>query len=312
MFVSVIPVTVTFGIDNVPVNACGFVSNELMPEPAVKVPLFVMPPRNVTAELPELFQVADEETVTRPANVFAPVPDAITRFAADADPTFVAPFTVKGNPPTVNVDVLPTVSAPDMVVDIPVLVDDELEVVKSLNVVPVVPPIDCVAPLKLITLPADVNAPPLFTQFPASWCVKAPPMNVPPLKVRLPPIVMPATAVALAVPPIVKLPVMLVVPACNVFAPLPVKLRLTYEFECIVCAAPEYVTVLPAAVAVNVVIPDVLPRSNVAFAACVNVPVPDKALRTDRLLLFVKLMPVTVTFGIVNVPVNACGFVSKK
>ena len=46
-------------------------------------------------------------------------------------------------------------------------------------------------------------------------------------KVRLPPIVRPVTAVASAVPPKVKLPDIVVVPACNVFVPLPDNPRFT-------------------------------------------------------------------------------------
>ncbi len=83
-------------------------------------------------------------------------------------------------------------------------------------------------------------------------------------------------------------------------------------FPCTVWAVPEYVTVLPAALAVMFEMPDVPPISSVAFDACVTVPpTPESAVVTDRLLLFVKLIPVTVALGNTNDPVNACGLVSK-
>src|SRR5680860_620454 len=49
------------------------------PEPAVKVWLFVRFPENRISELPELFQVPPELTVTSPAKVFAPVADEIIK-----------------------------------------------------------------------------------------------------------------------------------------------------------------------------------------------------------------------------------------
>jgi hypothetical protein len=57
--------------------------------------------------------------------------------------------------------------------------------------------------------------------------------------------------------------------------------------------------------------PEVPPIFNVELAACVNPPVPLSAELTVSVLLFVKVTPVTVTFGILNVPVNACELVSK-
>jgi hypothetical protein len=42
----------------------------------------------------------------------------------------------------------------------------------------------------------------------------------------------------------------------------------------------------------------------VAFVPCAKLPVPLSAVATVRLLLFVRETPVTVTFGIENVPVN--------
>jgi hypothetical protein len=46
------------------------------------------------------------------------------------------------------------------------------------------------------------------------------------------------------------------------------------------------------------------PKFKVEFAACVNPPVPPRAVLTVRVLLFVRVTPVTVTLGIENVPVS--------
>ena len=79
-----------------------------------------------------------------------------------------------------------------------------------------------------MVLPAWVNVPPLFVQSPARLWVNAPPTKVVPApKVRFPPMVNPDTAVASAVPPNIKLPDIVVVPACNVFVPVPDNPRFT-------------------------------------------------------------------------------------
>ena len=44
LFVSVTAVTVTLGMENVPVSACAFVLKVCIPVPAVNVPLLVIPP----------------------------------------------------------------------------------------------------------------------------------------------------------------------------------------------------------------------------------------------------------------------------
>ena len=75
--------------------------------------------------------------------------------------------------------------------------------------------------------------------------------------------------------------------------------------------APVKFTVLPELLAVSVVIPEVPPIFNIELAACVNPPVPLNAVLTVNVLLFVKVTPVTVTLGITNVPVKACGFASN-
>jgi hypothetical protein len=63
--------------------------------------------------------------------------------------------------------------------------------------------------------------------------------------------------------------------------------------------------VLSVFVAVNVVIVEVPPRFSVALEACVNPPVPFKLVPTVNVLLFVRVTPVTVTVGMLNVPINA-------
>jgi len=72
-----------------------------------------------------------------------------------------------------------------------------------------------------------------------------------------------------------------------------------------VWAAPVKFTVFPLLVAVSVVMADVPPRLRVVFTACVNPPVPARAVPTVKVPLFVRVTPVTVTLGIDNVPVNA-------
>jgi len=103
-----------------------------------------------------------------------------------------------------------------------------LFIVRPAKVVAAVPPIVCTAlPLKLMVLDAPVKVAPLFVQLPLILCVKAPPLKaVPAPKTIFPPIVRPATAVVLAVPARVKFPPIEVVPVCNVFAPLPLNVRL--------------------------------------------------------------------------------------
>ena len=60
----------------------------------------------------------------------------------------------------------------------------------------------------------------------------------------------------------------------------------------------------PLAVAVIVVIPEVRPMFRVAFAPCANSPVPESAVLTVNVPLLFRVTPVTVTFGIENVPVS--------
>ena len=88
------------------------------------------------------------------------------------------------------------------------------------------PTVLATSPFKLIVDPVALKVP-SFVQFPFTMWVNAPAVNVVPVPmVTLPFIVKPATAVVVAVPLNVKFPPIVVVVACNVFAPLPERLKL--------------------------------------------------------------------------------------
>lgn len=112
LFVSVTPVTVMLGIDNVPVTDWELVLNVYTPVPAVKVPLFVIPPWIVIAELPELFHVAPELIVTRSVKVFVPVAEEMVSVPLVPPPTVVVPVTERAKPAAVKVVPLPTFKLP--------------------------------------------------------------------------------------------------------------------------------------------------------------------------------------------------------
>ena len=95
LLVSVTPVTVTFGIENVPLSAWLLVSKVCTPVPALKLPLLVIPPRKLTAELIVSFQVAPEFTVTKPLKLFVPAVEEKVRLPLVPPPTVVVPVTVK-------------------------------------------------------------------------------------------------------------------------------------------------------------------------------------------------------------------------
>ena len=132
--------------------------------------MFVIPPRNETAELDELFQIAVGVTVTSPLKIFAPPAVVIASVAALALPTFVGPVIVTALP-MFMVEVPPTVSVPSATVPTSVVTDVDPLVVILLKVVPDDPPIVCELPLNVMVLPAWTNVPPppLFTQLPANW-----------------------------------------------------------------------------------------------------------------------------------------------
>ena len=73
LLVRVIVVTVILGSEKVPVSAWLLVLKVWRPVPAVKTPLLMMPPANVTGELVLLFQVPALFTVTSPVKVLVPV-----------------------------------------------------------------------------------------------------------------------------------------------------------------------------------------------------------------------------------------------
>jgi len=119
--------------------------------PAVKVPLFVIPPLNVMGEFPELFQVPPALIVTNPVKILVPVAEEMTKVPVVPPPTVVVPVTVNAKPAAVKV-----------------------------------------APFPMLRLP----------------------------------IARPTTVVVDAVPLRVRVPLIVVVPVCNVFAPLPLRVRL--------------------------------------------------------------------------------------
>ena len=82
--------------------------------------------------------------------------------------------------------------------------------------------------LPKLTVPEPgAKVPPLLVQLPLTVWVKVPEVNVVPLpNTTLPPTDKSTTPVALADPFIVKLPPIAVVRVCNVFIPLPDKVRL--------------------------------------------------------------------------------------
>ena len=95
-------------------------SNVCTPVPAVKVPLLVMPPRNETASLAELFQLPFAFTVTRPLKVLVPVVDEMVKVPLVPPPTVVVPVTETflvevSSVPEVTVRFPPTVVLPPRV-----------------------------------------------------------------------------------------------------------------------------------------------------------------------------------------------------
>lgn len=84
-----------------------------MPLPVVNVlPLWVMPPRYVTAELPELFQVLPAAVVMAPTKILVPVAELITRLPLVPPPTVVVPLTVRSKPAAVKVVPSPIAKLP--------------------------------------------------------------------------------------------------------------------------------------------------------------------------------------------------------
>ena len=82
-------------------------SNVWIPLPAMNVPAFVIPPRNVAAEFPVLSHVAPDAIVTDPVKILVPVEDEIKRSPPTPDPMEVIPETIKSESATVKVPALP-------------------------------------------------------------------------------------------------------------------------------------------------------------------------------------------------------------
>jgi len=84
------------------------------------VPLLVIPPRNVAAELPVLSHVLPALIVTKPVKSFVPVVEDITRSPLVPPPTVVVPVTVNAKPAAVNVVPSPITRLCEIVVAMPV------------------------------------------------------------------------------------------------------------------------------------------------------------------------------------------------
>jgi hypothetical protein len=123
-----------------------------------------------------------------------------------------------------------------------------LLIVSLLNVEPVI--VCALVPLKVNVLVLALNVPELL-QFPFTWWENELALNVVPNpSVKFPFTVSPTTAVADAVPLMVKLPLIVVVAVCSVLVPLPLSIRCPYVWELFrlptVCEEPLYSTVLVA------------------------------------------------------------------
>lgn len=165
LLIRVTPVTVTDGIMNAPVRTCALVLKVCTPLPAVNVPLLVIPPWNVTAELPELFHVDVDATVTRPVNVLVPVEEVMINDAAPADPTWVAPPTENVTAPTETEVPFPTVSIPAKDVFPETVTAVVPEVATLFSVTVDVPPIAWTAPTRF-TVPLPGVIVPLLVRLP--------------------------------------------------------------------------------------------------------------------------------------------------
>ena len=105
--------TVTLGIVKVPVRVCAVaVSKVCTPLPPLNAEVVVIPPRKVTGEFPELFQLAPVLIVTKPAKIFVPVAEVMFRMPLVPPPTVVVPVTVNAKPAALKVVPLPTTKFP--------------------------------------------------------------------------------------------------------------------------------------------------------------------------------------------------------
>ena len=116
-------VTVTLGIEKVPVRVWMLDSKVCTPLPPMNVGVLVMPPRKLTVEFIELSQVAPAPIVTNPVKIFVSVAEEKARMPLDPPPTVVVPVTVKLTAPFVNAVPLPTLRLPPTVSPVPVAMD---------------------------------------------------------------------------------------------------------------------------------------------------------------------------------------------
>jgi hypothetical protein len=129
LFVNVIPVTVTLGIDIVPERAWPLVLNVCTPVLAVKVPLFAIPPSKVGIAAADSVQVAPVLIVTKPIKVFVPVALLNFKVPLVPAPMVVVPLLFNVIVPKVKPAPSPIEIDPHVSVPVPVIVPVAEEVV---------------------------------------------------------------------------------------------------------------------------------------------------------------------------------------
>ena len=150
LLVNVTPVTVTLGIENVPVNPWLLVSNVCSPVLAVKVPLFVMPFWNVGVIAALSVQLAPAFMVTKPVKVLLGfVAEEKANVPVAPPPTVVVPPTLSVNAPMVSEVPLP-------VERVPVIAKLAAVVVVTLPLTVKLPPI-AVVPACITSVPLPLN-----------------------------------------------------------------------------------------------------------------------------------------------------------
>lgn len=149
LLVKVTPVTVTLGMENVPVSAWELVLKVCTPVLAVKVPLFVMPLLKVEVTAALSVQFAPPLIVTRPVKVLEGfVAEEKVNVPDDPPPTVVVLLTVKVNAPTVRVVPSPTERLP-VIVKLAAVVDVAVPLNVRLPPIAVVPDCKVLPPLPL-------------------------------------------------------------------------------------------------------------------------------------------------------------------
>ena len=108
-----VPLTVTDGIENVPLIVLPAPLKVWIPVPALNDPAFERLPGKVKATLAAvLFHVPPALTVTSPLKALVPVAEDIVRIPLVPPPTVVVPVTVKAKAPAVKVVPSPTTRSP--------------------------------------------------------------------------------------------------------------------------------------------------------------------------------------------------------